>query len=392
MNNNTILMVDDEANILSAYSRNLRNKYNVLTSSKPDEAIQLFRKQENPIKVVVSDYKMPGIDGIQFLYLVKNVSPDTVRIMLTGYAELKTAIKAVNEGNIFRFLTKPCPVENLESAIDAGIDQYNLKAIEKDVLERTLKGIIKVLTDILTAVNPAYFGKALRLRNFSRNIAEVLEVERIWDVEIAALLSQIGIVTIPPEVLDKAFKGGGLSAREVNMINSIPMVGESLLKNIPRLEQIAAAIAFQDKRYDGSDTPLAGKTGDAIPLIGRILKVANDYDELIVNNASNPDALKTLTSRAGYYDPNILVALKSATMAEGKGYIMKSVALEDLKQGMVVAENIVDKDGKFLLGKGNEITNIILFRLANSISIKKIDYNIKVFVPITFEQSKDDKI
>lgn len=391
MNKDTILMVDDEVNILSAYTRNLRHKYNVITSSKPEEAIQLFRKSENPIKVVVSDYKMPGVDGIQFLYLVKNVSPDTIRIILTGYAELKTAIKAVNEGNIFRFLTKPCPADNLESALDAGIDQYNLKAIEKDVLERTLKGIIKVLTDILTAVNPAYFGKALRLRNFSRNIAEVLEVERIWDVEIAALLSQIGIVTIPPEILEKSFKGNLLTTKELIIMNSIPSVGESLLKNIPRLEQIATAIAFQDKRYDGSDMPLAGKTGDSIPLIGRILKVANDYDELIVNNTSNPDAINTLASRAGYYDPNILMALKSATMAEGKGYIMKSIALEDLKPGMVVAENIVDKEGKFLLGKGNEITDIILFRLGNSVSIKKIDHNIKVFVPISFENKTDIK-
>ena len=109
MSSNTILLVDDEVNILSAYSRNFRNKYNVLTSSKPEEAIKLFKRNEDQIKVVVSDFKMPVIDGVQFLYLVKNVSPDTVRMILTGYAELKTAIKAVNEGNIFRFFNKALP-------------------------------------------------------------------------------------------------------------------------------------------------------------------------------------------------------------------------------------------------------------------------------------------
>lgn len=384
MSSNTILLVDDEVNILSAYTRNLRNKYNVITSSKPEEAIQLFRKSEDPIKVVVSDFKMPVMDGVQFLYLVKNISPETIRIILTGYAELKTAIKAVNEGNIFRFLTKPCPVEILEKAIEAGIQQYNLKTIEKDILDRTLKGIIKLLTDILTVINPQYFGKALRLRNFSRNIAEVLEVERVWDVEIAALLSQIGIVSIPPDILDKSLKGAELSVKEKIIFSSLPGIGEALLNNIPRLEQIAQAIAFQDKKYDGSDVPLENKTGDSIPLIGRILKVANDYDQLVVNGATNPEALKILSGRSGFYDPNILIALKSATMAEGHGFILKSVPIEDLKPGMIAAENLSDQEGNFLLGKGYEITSILLFRLANSTSIKKIDHNIKVFVPINF--------
>jgi response regulator RpfG family c-di-GMP phosphodiesterase len=378
-------LVDDEAYILSAYMRNLKSKYNILTSSKPEEAIKLFRNSEDPIKVVVSDYKMPGMDGVQFLYLVKNVSPDTVRIILTGYAELKTAIKAVNEGNIFRFLTKPCAVEILGAAIDAGIHQYNLKTVEKDVLDRTLKGIIKLLTDILSAVNPAYFGKALRMRNFSRSIAEILDVERIWDVEIAALLSQIGIITIPNDILDKSFKGASLSEKESIILNSVPGVGESLLKNIPRLEQIAKAIAYQDKRYDGSDVPLENKAGDAIPLIGRILKVAGDYDRLVEGGANNEAAIKALSEKKGCYDPNILVALKSATMGEGRGFVMKSVPIEDLKPGMIVAENIVDQEGSFLLGKGNEITPILLFRFANSMSSKKIEHNVKVFVPINFE-------
>jgi len=380
--NNTILLVDDEVNILSAYTRNLRAKYNIITSSKPEEAVNLFRKAEEPIKVVVSDYKMPVMDGVQFLYLVKGISPDTIRIILTGYAELKTAIKAVNEGNIFRFMTKPCPVDILANAIDAGIQQYDLKTVEREILDRTLKGIIKVLTDILTAVNPFYFSKALRVRNYARGMAEVLEMERIWDVEIAALLSQIGIVAMPPDLLDKAFKGEQLSEKEHLMYGSIPGIGEKLLKNIPRLEQIAEGIAYQGKKYDGSDLPLANKTGEAIPVIGRILKVAGDFDELVASGKNNEEALKIMSARVGLYDPNFLVALRSATMGEGKGYVMKSVPIEDLKQGMIVAENIVDANGSFLLGKGNEITSILLFRLANSTAIKRIEHNIKVFVPI----------
>ena len=124
------------------------------------------------------------------------------------------------------------------------------------------------------------------------------------------------------------------------------------------------------------------RAGDEIPLIGRILKVAIDFDELVINGATSADALKLLTKRTGYYDPNIMVALKSVTMSEGKGYVLKSIPIEDIKPGMIVAENIIDKDGQFLLGKGNEITNILLFRLGNFSNIKKVDANIKVFVPM----------
>lgn len=382
--NDTILLVDDDVNVLSGYMRTMRSKYQILTSSKPEEAIKILSKSDHQIKVVVSDYKMPGMDGIQFLYLARNISPGTIRMMLTGYAELKTAVKAVNEGNIFRFLTKPCPADILSTAIDAGIAQYNLKTVERDVLDKTLKGIIKVLTDILSAVNPVYFSKASRLRNFARNIAEVLEIEKIWEVEIAALLSQIGIITMPQEVLDKAFKGVQLNEQETSLINSLPGIGENLLKNIPRLEQIAEAIAYQNKRYDGSDGLLRNRAGESIPIIGRILKVVNDYDKLVSSGASNPEALKALNASSGFYDPNILVALKSAASGEGKGYILKSIPAEDLKPGMIIAESIKDANGNLLLAKGNDITNIILMRLFNNYLVRRIEGNIKVFVPLNF--------
>ena len=112
-----------------------------------------------------------------------------------------------------------------------------------------------MLSDILSAINPYLFSKALRIRSFSRNIAEVLEYDRIWDVEIAALLSQIGIIAIPQEILDKSNKGAELTEKEKIMIDSIPGVSETLLKHIPRLETIARAIYFQNKKYDGSDLP-----------------------------------------------------------------------------------------------------------------------------------------
>src|SRR4029077_11303089 len=113
-----------------------------------------------PFAVVVSDRQMPRMDGIKFLSLVKERAPDTVRLMLTGNADLDGAIKVVNEGNIFRFLTKPCPLEVLGKAVEDALGQYRLVTAEKELLNKTLSGSIKLLCDILSMIDPQSFGRA----------------------------------------------------------------------------------------------------------------------------------------------------------------------------------------------------------------------------------------
>jgi len=136
-----ILCVDDDPNVLSALERTLRKQYAIHTAEGAEEGIKAI-EAEGPFAVIVSDLRMPGMDGIQFLAHVKEIAPDSVRIMLTGHADLKVSIEAVNEGNIFRFLTKPCPPEKLSKALDAGIELYRLVKAEKELLESTLRGSV----------------------------------------------------------------------------------------------------------------------------------------------------------------------------------------------------------------------------------------------------------
>jgi len=170
---NKILLVDDDINILSGIKRMLFKKYQILTANSGNEAIEIAKINKD-IAVVVSDYKMPEMDGNQLLSNIKTIIPDAVRMMLTGYADIDASIKAINEGNIFRFLTKPCPTEILAGAIDEGIKQYNLVISERELFQQTLRGTIKLLIEILEITNPFAFSKSIRLRDIVKNYRKII--------------------------------------------------------------------------------------------------------------------------------------------------------------------------------------------------------------------------
>ncbi len=187
-----ILLVDDEEHVLSGYKRNLRNNFDVETADSGQLGLKKV-KNEGPFAVVISDFKMPEMNGNQFLKGVKTIAPDTVRMMLTGYADLSSTIDAVNDGNIFRLLTKPCPLEKLIASINDGVRQYDLISTEKTLLDKTLKGTIKMLIEILSVVNPIAFSRASRFQKFVPQISNLLNIKNVWELEIATLLSQIGL-------------------------------------------------------------------------------------------------------------------------------------------------------------------------------------------------------
>lgn len=198
-----VLLVDDDPNILAGYQRHLRGRFEVVTAGGGAEGVTAL-KEQGPFAVVVADFRMPEIDGIQLLSISRQIAPDTVCIMLTGQADLKAAIDAVNEGNLFRFLTKPCPTGDFIKALTAAVEQYQLVTAERELLEKTLKGSVKILIDILSIVSPVAFSQSSRIRGMAKKLAARLKIEKLWEVELAAMLSQIGCVTIPGEILKKS--------------------------------------------------------------------------------------------------------------------------------------------------------------------------------------------
>ncbi len=375
-----ILFVDDEQNILDAFKRQLRKRFQFDTALGAEQGLKAL-KEKGPYAVVVSDLRMPKMDGIEFLRLTKELAPETVRMMLSGHADLTNAINAVNEGNIFRFLTKPCPIDRLAKALQDGIDQYRLIRAEKELLDNTLKGSIKVLTDLLAIVNPEAFGRASRVRTLVREVAGYMGIDDTWQLETAALLSHVGFVTIPEETLNKIYKEENLTSEEAQLFQMHPFIASDLIKNIPRMEGVAEIIAFQEKLYDGSGIPPEHPGGEEIPLGARILKVALDYDSLQISGREAKDAYSALKARNGRYDPQVLKALEMALGIEVK-YELKSVRIGELRGGMIFADDVTSLEGRLLVAKGQEVTQALFERLKNFSRIAPVSEPIKVLVRI----------
>lgn len=373
-----ILCVDDEQNVLDAFQRQLRKHFRIDTALGGEEALATIGAG-GPYAVVVSDMRMPGMDGVQLLATVKKRAPESVRIMLTGNSDQQTAMEAVNEGSIFRFLTKPCPLETLAKALTAGIEQYRLVTAERELLGKTLRGSIKVLNDVLSLTNPTAFGHASRSRRLVGQLCKELNVERAWEVEVAAMLSQIGCVTIPPDTLEKIYHHKTLTREETEMFESHPAAGRDLVVNIPRLEGVAEIITYQQKRFDGTGTPSDSVAGTKIPLGARLLKVALDYNMLKWTGRTEIDVTVELRKRLGWYDPEILKALEAVIGIE-EAIEIQEVKLKDLTTSMTLADDVTTEDGTMLVGKGQEVTSSVCQRLGNFGRKRKIKEPIRVLV------------
>ncbi|MGQ9504810.1 MAG: HD domain-containing phosphohydrolase [Thermogutta sp.] len=378
--NQRILFVDDDPHILQAFQRTLRKRFDLDVAVGPEEGLRKVMKN-GPFAVVVSDMRMPNMNGVEYLREVRKISPDTVRMILTGNADQQSAIDAVNEGYIFRFLTKPCPAEVLVKALEAGLEQHRLITAEKELLTSTLAGCIRVLTEILSLVAPEAFGRAVRVRDLVSRLCRELNVADAWQVEIATMLAPIGCIAMPEEIVTRAIRGEPLKDTEQATFQTHPRIAHDLISKIPRLEQVARIVAYQDKLYDGSGFPADLIQGEEIPLGSRIIKLAYDWDSLISTGLSPELALAEITDRHGWYDPKVVNALRK-TLNVQQMCIVREMKISDLVDGLILADNVYSVNGTLLCSKGQEITPAIRFRLRNYAVNVGIARPVRVFVPI----------
>jgi response regulator RpfG family c-di-GMP phosphodiesterase len=379
-----ILCVDDDANILAGYQRTLRKQFQLDTALGGEAALALLASQ-GPYAVIVADMNMPGMNGIQLLMEVRNRAPDTVRFMLTGNADQGTAIAAVNQGHVFQFLTKPCPPETLAHALTTGLEQHRLITAERELLEKTLNGSIKLLTDVLSMSDPQAFGVGQKLRELMQTFVRSLKQEKTWELELAAMLSQIGYVTVPAVVLQKLRAGFTLPGPERDMIDRVPEVGARLLAHIPRLESVAQIIRYQAKHYDGTGFPPDGVKGDDLPVGARIMKVLLDLHQLEAKGTPRFKALEQMRARPGWYDPKVLEAamvcfdiyLPEGQVAE---HHRQALTLRELRVGHILAERVESKDGVVIAGAGTQVTQMVLEKLQNFAQITGLKEPIQVEV------------
>jgi len=380
-----ILLVDDDQNLLSSMKRQLRKGYDITTAASGEEALDYLKTATRTgitPAVVVCDMRMGGMDGVQTLSKIRDISPDTVRIMLTGNADMQTAIDAINSGHIFRFLTKPCLPEVMQSGLDDAIKQYQLVTAERELLEKTLAGSVKVLIDMLAMASPLAFRRATQVRTWVRKVAPALKLTA-WQLEISAMLGPIGLLSVPAEVLQKHVKREALSAVEQQMLDRSPESAKNIISNIPRLASVANTVYLQNKGFDGSGFPKEGPKGLDIPIEARVLKVLNGLADITTDPQPNRFAFVKLNETVVQYDAALVDRIRNVlevpvSQAESD---RQTVELEAgvLLPGMILAADIVAEDGRLVLSAMMQVSAAHVESIRNLARLKRIKDRILVF-------------
>jgi response regulator RpfG family c-di-GMP phosphodiesterase len=302
--------VDDVPAVLGGYKRILYPEFEVDIAESAAKAFAAI-EAKGPYAVVVSDMRMPVMNGAEFLGKVRQTTPDTVRMLLSGFTDLKDAIQAVNQGNIFRFLTKPCEPDVLAGAINAGIEQFRLITSERELLEETLMGSIKVLTDVLSAASPEAFGRSLRINHYVRHImAKVKQPPSRWCIEAAATLSQLGCITLESELVQRVYGGAKLTEEEQAKFDAHPQAAMELLRKIPGLEAVSWIICQQLKPdISESEASFPGFSAAELLRSAKIVKLALAFELLRERFPAKGAALARLRDRSKQFEPGMIDAL-----------------------------------------------------------------------------------
>jgi len=377
--NEKILFVDDEPNLLDGLRRLLGKEFSIETANGGEAGLNLLA-ESGPFAVVMSDMRMPGMNGVQFLSAVRQRWPDTVRLMLTGNSDIQTAIDAVNEGSVFRFMTKPCPENILKGAIRAALVQYGLIGAEKELLEKTLHGSVKVLTEILALVNPAAFSRASRIHHTVRHMAHHLGLREAWRYEVAAMLSQVGCMAFDAETVEAVYAGAALPAAEQERFKMHPSIAFELLSRIPRLEIVAAMIAGQNGKPPGKTKQQVSGSIEPGELGAHLLKIAVNFDQMLLQGSSAKDALAKLKSQPEEYYSAGVAALDTLS-AETVPFVIQEISIREMSIGMILDDDLRSSNGMLMVARNQEISYPLLVRIRNLHQKSPITGKIRVKVP-----------
>jgi CheY-like chemotaxis protein len=368
--------VDDEPQVLEGLQRVLRSGFDVSVSTSGQAALSRLEAGET-FEVVVSDMRMPVMNGAALLFEFRRQAPDTVRVLLTGHSDLESAIAAVNEGHIFRFLTKPCPPDTLSTTLRAATLQYRLVTGERVLLEQTLVGSVRALTEVLALTHPEAFGPATRQHERARAIAERLGIADAWHVEVASMLASVGFVVLPSDVLVKLNTGAPLDDAERAMLQRVPSVVERILSNIPRLENVREVLKHLGSPAERGAVVKASGLG--APIGTRVLRAVQDLGAAEARCGDLERALTEVVARRDQYGDNVLEAVVAVCRPSQPE--IRNLFVNEFSVGMVLVEEVKTDAGMVLVARGQRVTPQLLERLKNFAQRMKLSEPIRCEVP-----------
>jgi len=390
-----VLIVDDEQNILNALRRDLRREdLDIICLSSPEEALRMLSAKMHD--VLISDQIMPTMNGLRLLELAREISPTTIRIILTGHADEKAAVAAINRGNVFRFLTKPWDADELCATVRQAVVQHQIVAenkrlleltsrqneelrklngdLEAKVVERTFEivrlneelerrfmGSVRLLAEMAEMRSVVVGRHSKRVAALAKDLSRgfALTEKEIHQIEIAALLHDVGLINVPDEIVRKP--EGALTPLEREIIQRHATQGEAIVRMVPDLGEIPKFIRHHHEYFDGTGYPdhLKGKD---IPLASRIIAVANAYDNVLNRKTSfqgnTPQfALEFLQRHSpSYFDPEIVSELARAFRQDERLVADErevEIRLQDLQEGMILSRDIHTSKSLLLLQKNS---------------------------------------
>lgn len=348
-----VLFVDDEKFVLDAIKRTVRKSFECEFAEGGQAALD-FLAMGKEFAVVCTDMRMPSVNGVDVLKAFRDQAPSTSRILLTGQADLDAAMAAVNEGNVFRFLTKPTDPDQLGAAIRDADKLHRLHKAEQELLEQTLRGSVQALLETLSLANPLAFARAQRIRTYVDRLLAHLDVENQWEVEVAAMLSQIGAVTLPTRVSERLNSGITLSREEEEMVSALSEVADRLLAGIPRLENVRNMISSQ-RYWEAAKAPTAAK----------LLKLASELDTL-TERGLEPEVISVrINERSNSYGQDLIRSFNAVMNSGDSSQSICLVNVNELVIGMRLAGDVRARDGLLLVGRGQEVTESLLDRIRN---------------------------
>ena len=422
-----ILLVDDEESITKALQRLFRREsHEIYTASGGEEALHLLRESTNPFSLILSDQRMPGMNGAEFLEKAREIYPDSIRILLTGYSDMSAVIDAVNRGQIHRYMTKPWNDEEMLLVVRQSLDHYdlvteNVRLLEltkkqneelselnrtleakveersgeiiiknkelsrlNQVLEQNLYNAVKAFSSLVERQNTALAGHGRRVAQLSRQIGERLDLptDELIQIEVAALLHDFGKLSFPPRLMDYREEAWTLEERKLYRMH--PKLGQDTVHFISRLDYVGLLIRSHHERYDGQGYP-DRLTEEEIPIGARVITVADAYDRVANLRIDVDGSVKGIRVSEGRlseeevyqraavmhlrkgshlsYDPDIVKRTLSFLKDKGAYREDRKVDVEDLCGGMVLARPLYSTGGRFLLPAETVLTDSIIRKI-----------------------------
>lgn len=366
-----ILCVDDEPRVLDGMRRTLGMDFEVRTAEGGPQALAILEGSER-FAMTISDMRMPGMDGATYLERAAERDPDMVRMLLTGQADMQAAVRAINHGRIFRFLTKPCDAEVLHQAVEDAIDQHRLITAERELLQKTVYGCIKVLTEMMSLVNPVVYSRAERVKRLSRQVAESLALTELWQLELAVMLSHLGYVGLAPELLERAYTGKPVSPLEKALLAGAPKTARNLMAAVPRIDEVLAIIDELADPPSALGELVPASAEGRRPWAAHIILASERADQLSFGHPL-PRLVAELMEQE-IWDRRVVQALASASFPSLEQRKTVHVPARDLIPGMYLLEDARSDNGVLMAKGGQEVTMtiaVLLKRMAERQNLKE---------------------